>query len=947
MIKTRRKLLSLLYYRSIKKYRGRIKKKRKNVKIFIRAGLGLAGSFVFGIERSDFTMASITSLSSSSTSSIYGNRNVLSGLASGMDTESMIENAVSGIKLRITNLQRKQTKVEWQQEAYRSIIDKMYNFTKKYTSYSSSTNLMSNSFFNNAVKTITQGANADKISARGKTSSDVKILGVKQLAKAAVYNVSGIGGTLGGDQSIEGKEVDLAEVLPQSNVAGSITLSYGGSRSVDLDFDDLTTYKDVDELAAGIREKLDGIQMTTSSGERKKASEMIGVSVHDGNIVFSDKQLAGNSVIVSSATGKIKDTLGIDPSYKSNILNVAGKDLVDESATVGEYISGKTLNVTLDGVSKKITMPEYEKDMSAEDYLKGLQSQLDKSFGAGKITVGGAGEDGKFKLSLATQKGSTLNVTGEPLEAMGLSKSGAANYLNTGKKLGELLGDDFQWDPNNRIAAEGAVREIKDGDGNFSHYVDVRGNRVDRARLTAVGDVTAVEGDDGEISHYVDSEGNRVARNYDDPDGIFYQVDENGDFKLEDEYYQVDNNGEFLYDFKVNDVSVGKFNKDTALETVMVAMNSNAEAGVNVSYSKITNQFQFTAKETGAAGQIKFDGLAKDLFGDVQAAGADFTDGQDAIISMSVNGQVFDGVSRSGNTFEIDGLTVTLNDTFGEYGTKTTDSDGNETIADGNQLLDVAAAQKDAVTFQSSSDADKIVDAVKAMIEDYNEMVTEIKNAYSTMPATKNGSVTGDRYEPLSDEDKASMSESAIAAWEEKAKQGILFGDSDLSSLYSKLRAAVSPGGTDGQTLRDIGISTTYTDGLTTLTLDENKLRTALENEPDKVRDAFTKTEEGGASSNGLMQSLLNPLETYGKTTGDYGVLVNRAGSIRAPGSIYQNSLQTQLNNYATQISRWEDKMSDQIDRYTTKFSKLEQLIAEMNSQSSALMGLMGGSSGY
>lgn len=76
-------------------------------------------------------------------------------------------------------------------------------------------------------------------------------------------------------------------------------------------------------------------------------------------------------------------------------------------------------------------------------------------------------------------------------------------------------------------------------------------------------------------------------------------------------------------------------------------------------------------------------------------------------------------------------------------------------------------------------------------------------------------------------------------------------------------------------------------------------------------------------------------------------MLVNRAGSIRAPGSIYQNSLQTQLNNYATQISRWEDKMSDQIDRYTTKFSKLEQLIAEMNSQSSALMGLMGGSSGY
>lgn len=839
-------------------------------------------------------MASITSLSGgSSTSSIYGNRNVLSGLASGMDTESMIENAVSGIKLRITNLQKKQTKVEWQQEAYRSIIDKMYDFNKKYTSYSSNTNLMSNSFFNNAVKTVTQGENADKISARGRTNSDVKILGVKQLAQAAVYNVSGLGALSGAHseaQSIKGTEADLSASLPQSNISGSLTISYGGSRSVDLDFDDLTTYKNANELAAGIREKLDGVQMTTSSGERKKASDMISVTVKDGNVVFADKQGAGNSVTISSATGKIKDTLGINPSDKSNTLNVKGKELVNEKTTMGEYISGKTLNITLDGVSKKITMPEYKKGTSSQDYLKDFQDQLDKAFGKNKITVGGAGEGGKFSLEMKAQDGSTMSVTGAPMEALGLSKNGTANYLDTGKKLGDLLGKDFKWDSSNRIAAEGAVREIKDSKGNFSHYVDAKGNRV--------------------------------SRTYDDPEGS---------------YFQVDSNGEFLYDFKVNDVSVGKFNKDTALESVMVAMNSNAEAGVNVSYSKITNEFQFTAKETGAAGQIKFDGLAKDLFGDSQAEGADFKAGQDAILSMSVNGKPFDGISRSGNTFEIDGLTVTLNDTFGEYG-------ANNKIGEGDKW---EAAARDAVTFRSSSDSDKIVDAVKAMVEDYNAMVTEIKNAYSTMPATKNGSVTGTRYEPLSDAEKADLSESAIQAWEEKAKQGILFGDSDLSALYSKLRSAVTPGGTNGQILRDIGISTNYTDGLTTLSLDENKLRTALENEPDKVRDAFTKSVDGGASSDGLMHSLLKPLETYGRTTGDYGVLVNRAGSIRAPGSIYQNSLQNQLNNYAKQISRWEDKMSDQIDRYTTKFSKLEQLIAEMNSQSSALMGLMGGSSGY
>ena len=68
-------------------------------------------------------MSSVSSLSS--TSSLYGNRNVLSGLASGLDTESMIENMVSGTKAKITSLQQKRTTWEWKQEAYRNIIDLM------------------------------------------------------------------------------------------------------------------------------------------------------------------------------------------------------------------------------------------------------------------------------------------------------------------------------------------------------------------------------------------------------------------------------------------------------------------------------------------------------------------------------------------------------------------------------------------------------------------------------------------------------------------------------------------------------------------------------------------------------------------------------------------------------------------------------------------------------
>ena len=89
-------------------------------------------------------MASIGSLtgSSSSTSSIYGNRttNIISGLASGLDTEALIEGMVQGYQQKITQLEQDRTVLQWQQEAYQSISDKLVEFARKYTSYTSATN---------------------------------------------------------------------------------------------------------------------------------------------------------------------------------------------------------------------------------------------------------------------------------------------------------------------------------------------------------------------------------------------------------------------------------------------------------------------------------------------------------------------------------------------------------------------------------------------------------------------------------------------------------------------------------------------------------------------------------------------------------------------------------------------------------------------------------------
>lgn len=956
-------------------------------------------------------MASITSLSNSNynTSSIYGNRNVLSGLASGMDTETMIENAVSGIKLKIQNLQKRRTKIEWQQEAYRSIIDKAVNFNTKYTSYSSKTNLLSSSFFNNAVNTTVNGTYKDKITASGKTSSDIKINAVKQMAKAATYTVSGLGSQFQGEiNGVTGGDFDLTKELDVSTVSGSLSLKYGGTNGATftINFDELEDLNevevldadgnvkedasDVEKLAQAINNKLGEITYSyTKNGfqETTTADKAIKVEVDPvtRTIGFTDGLGTGNKVSIADVSGKFDDIPGADKGSSS--IRFAGIDSLTEKKPTYEYLGGtkgddgkwsggKELGITFNGTTKKINMSDImnkidftydaKKDKNTQ-FKEALQDELDNAFGKDKITVGHTGG----KLSFETAEGSTLSLGGSAVKALGF-KSGDSNFVNPSKKLSDLMGDDF-FDKAQKVKADGEVKTSSDS----KYSVDSKGNRVAKA-------------DDGE-------------------------------------YYRVNSDGEFLYDFSINGANIN-VTKDTTLESLMNSINSSADAGVKVSYSKLTNEFKFTATDTGANGKIKFDdglakamfapdastqyvsdvigtdskysygrdgfsinvggkdytvdvwqkgpegsgrgttvqmlvdrlnnnanfkadgykasldektnslvvtkgeeaqevtyneGIAKDLFGKIERK---FEAGQDAVMDVEINGKRFENLTRASNSFDIDGLTVNVK---GEF-TTGVDKDGKP---------------EEAITFETATDADKIVDTIREFVNDYNEMVTEIKNAYSTMPATKNNK---DRYEPLTAEQEDQYSESELKAYNEKAKQGILFGDSNLSSMYSKLLSAIQPGGSDGQTLRDIGIGTSYSNGMTTLSLDEDKLRAALESDPDKVKSAFTKTKEGGSSTNGLMQTMQNTLNNYVKTTGEpKGVLIQRAGSVKAYTSLNNNSLKTQMDNIDSQIDRWTDKMASQIDRYTTQFSRLEQLIAQMNSQASAMSGLMGGSSGY
>ncbi len=943
----------------------------------------------------------------SSSRSIYGNRNVITGLASGMDTESMIENAISAYKNKISALSQKRTKTEWKQDAYRSMISKMSSFLSKYTSYRSANNLMSTSFFDQAVKTVSKGANKDLVSASGRANSDIRIDRVRQLATAATYKLSGV--ALDGTTAAFGKDsvssaasgtLDLDKPIDIGNLDGSLTLAYGGKNATSyltIEFDETKTYEDdvdadgnvtksgaqklVDDINKQLEEQSVSIGTKTYTGKDLLDNVIKAEVGEDGQITFTDPKK--NGVYVSAATGSIQEKLlgGKEPSTEAGkqikSLTLSDDALETTEMSTLEYLStrGGSMEITLDGKTKTVKLPgkddlpeQFTGEARDAKFLEALQKNIDDAFGKGKLTVSDAnrkeGADGKgIQFQFTAPKGSTFAIGSTKGEMLGFGESDrVTSYLNTGKTLGELLGDKgFE-------GLEGVKVLAKDKDGK-----DIPGQ---------------------------------------------YLKDDNGNY-----IYEKDADGNTLYSFKVNGKEIGQFSKDTTLQTVMNAMNSNADSGVKVAYSKLTNELSFAAKETGAANGIGFEGLSAKLFGapgtyDDDKRGT-YTKGQDAIFEASVNGTSLGEITRSSNEVEMDGMTINLKGTFGyqtdedgniryeseqakdkdgrllfsfqgvekaasENGDKLefTDEKSGETVngtidADGkltftNQAGDQVYAHVDAqnrlrfdadasqavegsavmnktaikdnkaegVTFETSSDADKIVDAVKQMVEDYNAMAKEIKDAYSTLPAQRSN---GAYYEPLTSEDEEGMSESAIKNWNEKAKQGILFGDRDLASLYQRMTSAVSMTGEHGAALREAGITVNYSNGLSTLEFNEDKFRTALNNNPDKVRDAFTSSVESGAKSNGLMQALKQPLDIYGKTEGGKGVLVEKAGSPLAPSTMYNNTIQKELNNIDSQIERWQDKMEDQIDHYTSQFSRLEQLIQQMNSQSSYFSQLMAG----
>ena len=173
----------------------------------------------------------------------------------------------------------------------------------------------------------------------------------------------------------------------------------------------------------------------------------------------------------------------------------------------------------------------------------------------------------------------------------------------------------------------------------------------------------------------------------------------------------------------INGVDDIKVEESDTVRTLMDKIN-NSDAGVEVNYQNSSDKFVFTSKKDGASGKISVGGDFENIFG----TSFNKTDGQDAIVAVKYAGSDKEvEIVRDSNSFKIDGMTISVN---GEFGYKAG--------AGGKLELDKTS---DPVTFDAKVDEDKIVETIKKMVEEYNEIIELVGKETGTKPNRD--------YEPL------------------------------------------------------------------------------------------------------------------------------------------------------------------------------------------------------
>lgn len=389
-----------------------------------------------------------------------------SGMASGMDTESMVEALLSGTQAKIDKQNALKQQTIWKQEIYRDLITQINSFQSKFFKKSfsdfSSTSLMSPSFFN--AMSIASTSSAIRASVDSSAAVGSHSVKVSQLATASKVTSTSAAGKhdLEGTANIsEMYKTAMKDALAEER---TVSLSVNG-KSVDVDFSDL-----VKENAADNK-----VEYPTPQQIADRLNEAL--SKFDG--ISATVNTDGKVVITSTNTddkGKYTDEIKVLTSSSSEGLAMTGltagaslgKDGTMTAANAPKTEGDVTFNVdiTYDGAKTTVkidmekVMEQADEAAQRREIQRQFQEQVDFAFGEGKVQMSMDDTTGGFKLS-TQYKTSTVMISGDNANQTTLGVlNGESNRIGIGGDLGMYFKDAFDADGKASFSINGKTIEV-------------------------------------------------------------------------------------------------------------------------------------------------------------------------------------------------------------------------------------------------------------------------------------------------------------------------------------------------------------------------------------------------------------------------------------------------------------------------------------------------------
>lgn len=927
----------------------------------------------------------------------------MGGLNSGLDTESIINALTANSKLKITKQERQLLKYKATQEAYRDVISKLQNVQSKYFDIlNKKTNLKGSTMWSQfSSKTIVDGVEKNIAGLNVSTSINsvagsykVKVNNTATQSKLRGTSLSA-GATLDMDQFADGGDYGMtvtvgdetknisfkggaSEADTLSNINEALSEAFGESNASAAGAAQGLVYVDnsgkfVSRAGKGITVSGVGTMESTASLDLsgiKSGNNSISVRVGDEVINLSFQTIEeGYFDEIFDDNGEVKTDLTEAQKAKADLYEQVKADYI-EKQKYDEYLAWKDTATDEDKallkenafakaseehrkeyldkylskeyISYTENLAEGETQLNFEDWKSAnfVDGDMDNELYAGfhdyyydKTELSDeqiakrdaeletyfnekyeayAGEAGDEALSLEDWKAAN-NVEGTDLYN-GAQAISDKYQPEQGYELDKALWEGATYNEYEAYKDQlGTVTEENvtfTNDDIVDHYNETSLNNSIGAAETKSGIKlsVAVEGDNATITA-ADKDGNEVnvsvtasmgsANNFGAVEAKNSISQISNSTVLSDLGLTADANGK--YNFKINGVDFS-FTADTNVKDMMRTVNAS-DAGVKMSYSSLDNAFTVTSSEYGVNSEINVEDGGEGLLSALGlSAGATYTKGTN--LEVEINGTILES---DGNKIEADGTTFTF------------------TGVEAGSEFDV----------EVSKDNSAVAETLKEFVEDYNKLIEEVYKYLDEEP--------DDDYYFLADQDKEDLqlSEKQEEKWEEKAKLGLLYHDSTISSVMSKLRVSLmgSIEAADGSTLSlaTLGI-TTATDYKEhgKLVLDEEKLASAIEEYGDDISRLFSDKE------NGIMVKFDEALESAVGTTGDKGTLINKAG-LATGSSSTDNYIYDQMKRITSKISSLETRYESEQSRLWKKYSAMESMLANLNNQQSSFMSYFGG----